>query len=409
MATHIFPPHYMRVSWVFPHFHPVLAGAAERFRRYAPQLGKRGLSIDVMTARDPSNLPDFELLEGGLPVRRFEVSMDPRTRDQQLYEQVANQLTADSGGGIVQTIKTERNLLPALRRIRVSGRHLVQVCTMVEPGLEDIHGLARLKRRISTFLTLRPYSAVVTSSRVMADWHRQFGVPEHKMHIISNGVYTIRFRPAEDASERAKCREALGVSKADFVVLVAGHLIPRKRPHLVVEAWRAVTAAHPSAVLLLAGSAKRPTVRSVEEEQGIASYQRSVFDSINAQGANVRWLGERSDMEVLYRAADVFAFPTEQEGFGNVILEAMASRLPVVCAEFRGFPKAEIGGVVALVQGDTVEAWAEALLKLAHEPVLAEHLGTNGCALVSRKFTLDLVISQFHQVYQGVLKKPISH
>jgi glycosyltransferase involved in cell wall biosynthesis len=57
-----------------------------------------------------------------------------------------------------------------------------------------------LKRRISTYLNLRPFSAVVTSSRVMADWHRQFGVPEHKMHIISNGVDTIRFRPAEDAS-----------------------------------------------------------------------------------------------------------------------------------------------------------------------------------------------------------------
>jgi glycosyltransferase involved in cell wall biosynthesis len=188
-------------------------------------------------------------------------------------------------------------------------------------------------------------------------------------------------------------------------VLVAGHLIPRKRPHLVVEAWRAVTAAHPSAVLLLAGSAKRPTVRSVEEEQDIASYQQSIFDSINAQGANVRWLGERSDMEVLYRAADVFAFPTEQEGFGNVILEAMASRLPVVCSEFRGFPKAEIGGVVALVHGDTVEAWAKTLLQLAQEPELSKHLGTDGYSLVRQKFTLDLVISQFHQVYQGVLKK----
>ncbi len=75
----------MRVSWLFPHFHPVLAGAAERFRRYAPRLMETGLEIDVMTARDPASLPTFEQLEGGVPVRRFDVSLDPHIRDQQLY------------------------------------------------------------------------------------------------------------------------------------------------------------------------------------------------------------------------------------------------------------------------------------------------------------------------------------
>ncbi len=270
---------------------------------------------------------------------------------------------------------------------------------MVEPGLERLRGAARLKRRVSTWLTLRPFSAIVTSSRVMADWHRQFGVPERKMHIISNGVDAARFRPAADAAERAHCRAALGVSQAAFVVLVAGHLIPRKRPHLVVDAWRAVTAMHPSAVLLLAGSARRPTVSSVEEQQHIASYQRAVFDSITAQGGAVRWLEERSDMEVLYRAADVLAFPTEQEGFGNVMLEAMASGLPVLCTEFRGFPKAEIGDAVSLVGGEDATAWAEALLQLAQSPAMCQGLGAAGRALVQEKFTLNLVISQFSQVY----------
>lgn len=360
------------------------------------------MEIDVMTARDPASLLAFEELEGGLPVRRFDVSLDPRIRDLQLYTQAAGQLAASPSPGIVQTIKVERHMVPALKRIKASGRHLVQVTTMVEPGLENLRGLARLKRKLSTWLALRPFSAIITSSRVMADWHRQFGVPESKLHIISNGVDDKRFRPATDAAERAACREVLGVPASAFVVLVAGHLIPRKRPHLVVEAWRAVTAVHPSAVLLLAGSAKRPTVASVEEQEEIAAYQRMVFDAISAQGDAVRWLEERQDIEILYRAADVFAFPTEQEGFGNVILEAMAAGLPVLCSEFRGFPKAEIGSVVSLVHGEVESAWAEALLRLAQSPAMCRQLGDTGWSLVQQRFTLDAVISQLCQVYKDL-------
>ena len=164
----------MMVTWLFPHFHPVLAGAAERFRRSAPHLNEGGFDIDVITARDPADLVENEVIDGLLPVQRMEVPSDAKLRDLVLYQKGAARISANPGKGLVQTIKSDRRLLPSQWRMRRAGRRLVQVCTMVEPGLESASGIQRWKLYCSTWLSLKPCTSIITSSEVMANWHRQF-------------------------------------------------------------------------------------------------------------------------------------------------------------------------------------------------------------------------------------------
>jgi glycosyltransferase involved in cell wall biosynthesis len=395
----------MMVTWLFPHFHPVLAGAAERFRRYAPHLNEVGFDIDVITARDPADLVENEVIDGLLPVQRMEVPSDAKLRDLVLYQKGAARISANPGKGLVQTIKSDRRLLPSLWRMRRAGRRLVQVCTMVEPGLESASGIQRWKLYCSTWLSLKPCTAIITSSEVMASWHRQFGIPHKKLHVIPNGVDTSRFRPAASTNEREEARARLRLPQGAFVCLLAGNLIPRKRPHLVVDAWRRLSLQFPDAILLLAGSAIRPTIGSSQEGSEIAAYQERLFAAIDSSEPNVRWLGERNDMEDIYRAADIFAFPTEQEGFGNVMLEAMASGLPVLSSRFRGFPQAEVADIVQVVEEDTTEAWASALALMAANKDLRTRIAITGLSLVEKRFKMERIIDQLSCVYQQSLKR----
>lgn len=392
----------MKVTWLFPHFHPVLAGAAERFRRYAPHLSHEGFELDVITARDPANLDENEVIDGFLPVRRLKVPSDVKMRDHALYQAAAG-ILATHAKGLVQTIKCDRRLLPSLWRIKRSGRRLVQVCTMVEPGLEGVSGLRRWKLCCSTWLSLLPCTSIITSSEVMSAWHRQFGVPGSKLHVIPNGVDTGRFSPCSNVIEREQVRARYQLPKGAFVGLLAGNLIPRKRPHLVVGAWQKFRQKFPEAVLLLVGSAKRPTIGSNQEGVEIATYQERLFSAIAAGDPNVRWLGERSDMPDIYRAVDFFAFPTEQEGFGNVMLEALASGLPVLSSRFRGFPEEELAGVVQVVEEDSAEAWACAMESLALDAGHRASLASSGISLVERRFKMERILNQLCSVYRHSL------
>lgn len=389
-----------RVCWLFPHFYPVLAGAAERFRRYAPMLARDGFQVEVITARAPSTLPETDIVDAILPVARMAVGSEVGQRDLALYRAAAARLAAAPARGVLQTIKSGRHLLPSLLKIRRSGRRLIQVCTMVEPGVENLPPVQRLKTRVSTWLSFLPYSSVVTSSNVMSDWHRQFGVPRRKMHVIPNGVDTKRFRPPTDESEKKAVREDLGLPADAVICLFAGNMIPRKRPHLLVEAWAEVRRRSPEAVLLMVGPAQRPTIGSSTEGTEISIYQQALFQAISAAGPSVCWLGERTDMERICQAADIFAFPTEQEGFGNVLLEAMAAGLPVLSARYRGYPEQELEGTVRLV-GDSADDWAVALSVLMSNREARQTMSQKGRVLIDQRFRVEKIIAMLESVYLG--------
>jgi glycosyltransferase involved in cell wall biosynthesis len=388
------------VCWLFPHFHPVLAGAAERFRRYAPTLTRDGFQLEVITARDPSTLPATEVVDAILPVTRMTVSPQAGQRDLTLYRAAAARLSAEPARGVVQTIKSGRHLLPSLLKIRRSGRRLVQVCTMVEPGVEGLPPVQRIKTRVATWLSFLPYSSIITSSTVMSDWHRQFGVPAKKMHVIPNGVDTTRFRPPTDEFEKKALRESLDLPPYAMICLFAGNMIPRKRPHLLVKAWEKVRLRHPDAILLLVGPALRPTIGSASEGTEISGYQQALFQAISAAGSSVRWLAERTDMERIFQAADIFAFPTEQEGFGNVLLEAMAVGLPVLSAQYRGYPEKELEGTVCLV-GESADDWAVALSDLMNNREARQTMSQKGRVLIDQRFRVEKIIAMLESVYLG--------
>ena len=160
------------------------------------------------------------------------------------------------------------------------------------------------------------------------------------------------------AQRRAAARAALGLGPTAPVVLAVGRQERQKGHPLLVTAFATVHAAHPDAVLLIAGreGASTPEVHEAVRRHGL--------------GASVRLLGARDDVADLLCAADVFAMPSLFEGLGGVVLEAMAMQVPVVAFDI-GPVREVLGGTGRLAPAADPAGLATALVADLADPVTA--------------------------------------
>ncbi|HEY2157120.1 MAG TPA: glycosyltransferase family 1 protein [Isosphaeraceae bacterium] len=162
------------------------------------------------------------------------------------------------------------------------------------------------------------------------------------------GVEARLFRP--DRVRRGSVRASFGFGPGDVVIGHVSRLAPEKNVGYLADALAIVGEARPSARFLFVGDGP--------ERAGLE----------RRMGPNARFAGYRSgdDLADHYAASDAFAFASLTETFGNVVLEAMASGLPVVAVRAGGVSDiVRQGGTGLLVeQGDPPAKFAEGLVRL---------------------------------------------
>ena len=181
---------------------------------------------------------------------------------------------------------------------------------------------------------------------------------DHPLGIWARGVDTRFFRPTR-RSDALRRRLAPG---AEVVLLFVGRLAREKRIDLLLESFELVRARVPKPVgLVVVGDGP-------------------LRDELRRKGPpGVHFTGYLSEEELAraYASADIFAFPSDTETFGNVVLEAMASGLPVAGVD-RGGVKDTIEPHVTGFRahpGDP-KAFADALLTLIERPALRARMAT---------------------------------
>lgn len=123
------------------------------------------------------------------------------------------------------------------------------------------------------------------------------------------------------SAESAGLREELGISPDKRVLLTAGEMIPRKNQALLLEVLRRLN--NPSLTLVILGHGKlRDELQARAKALGVE--QQVLFP------------GYRTDVFRFYGMADLFLFPSLQEGLPVAVMEAMAVGLPVVASGVRG-------------------------------------------------------------------------
>lgn len=145
------------------------------------------------------------------------------------------------------------------------------------------------------------------------DW---YGYPEQKVRVIHNGVDLERFKPVAD---RTALRRALDVPESGPVVVMVARLDPEKGHQTLFEAI-SILKAYQATYLIVGAGRHELEIRQGAERFGVAD--------------RVRFLGLRRDIPALLQASDIFVFPTQQEGFSNALIEAMAAGCAVVASDY---------------------------------------------------------------------------
>jgi glycosyltransferase-like protein len=217
----------------------------------------------------------------------------------------------------------------------ISGNALA---TLKERGL--INGFARTVHHVDSFADPR-LSALQTRAIVSADrlfavsrlWRdrlaRDFG---RVADLVGNGVDTRRFSPVADTND-ADLRLLLNVPTGVRLFLAIGGIEKRKNTIGILNGFRIVHAKHRSLCLVIAGGASLLDHHAYQAEFAAVLAASGLPDGVVIRtGALPQAL-----MPALYRAADALVFPSFREGFGLVVLEAMATGVPVVTSRLAPF------------------------------------------------------------------------
>jgi glycosyltransferase involved in cell wall biosynthesis len=363
----------MRIAIFTDTYPPQVNGVARTLARLVGHLVDTGHEVALVTTRGDGQGPTpdagrlaFELRLPGMPVPVYPELLLPRwpnRRERQFLEafdpDVVHCATESVLGwwGRRWAVRSQRPL--------VTSFHTNFPAYAAGYGLGFAEGGAwSLLRRFHApaFRTLAP------SRDTVAELHRRDFHP--RLDIWSRGVNGEQFSPAHRSHVT---REELAPG-AEVILLYVGRLAPEKRLPLLLEAF--------------------PLVRERAREQ--AGEQAGIDVGLVLVGGGpieaelrkrpvpgIHLAGYRTGLDLAraYASADVFAFPSDTETFGNVVLEAMASGLPVVGVDRGGVRDSIFPGETGyLTPPGEVEPFAQALLGLVKDPLLRARMGTRARA-----------------------------
>jgi glycosyltransferase involved in cell wall biosynthesis len=230
---------------------------------------------------------------------------------------------------------------------------------------------------------------IAVSQSVKEHVSKYLAVPEGRIDVVANGVDTA----AMTGADRNRARAALGISPDAFAYGLIGRVCHQKGQDTYVEAAQALATSMPHAVFVMIGD--------IED----AALHRRLTKRIADAGLShaIMFAGYRTDMSNVYAALDAVVAPSRWEGFGLMLVEAMAAGKPIVAASVGAIPEVALKGKAALlVPPDDAAALAVAMARLAHDAALRRLLTTAGHER-QKKFTWRGSADAVAAVYRLVL------
>jgi len=220
----------------------------------------------------------------------------------------------------------------------------------------------------------------------------RLGFDAARARVIPYGVDAETFAP--DPSRRPLWRRKLGIPLDAPLLISVGRMATKKGYQVLLEGLPQLLERHPALHLILAGAGDR----LLEFRQRTRRW-----------GARVHFPGAvfRDTLPDLYRAADAFVLPAVHDpkgnvdGLPNVILEAMASALPVVASAISGIPLAVRDGETGyLVPEQDAGALVDALGRLLADPRRARAMGEAGRRRALTELSWDAVAARYRAAYE---------
>ncbi len=337
-----------------------------------------GWSVDLAYLKDPYLVNQFEGVAGRVIDLRAQATVSPLVIPRLMRLIRAGQydvihthlLKADAYGAVAARL--------AGGAVLISSKHNDEA-VLRRPIVGTVHGwLARLTDRV-----------IVLSEHVGRYMRDRGRVPSERLRRV---YYGITPDAGAATAARAAVRAEFGVPAEAPLLLTVGRLDPQKGHLDLLAALRRVVMALPTVQLIIAGA---PQQASADYEQAI----RAAAAAPELAG-RIHWAGHRDDVPDLLAACDIVVQPSHWEGFGLVLVEAMAAQRPVVATAVSAIPEVIRDGETGLlVPPHDPHALARALLRLCGDPARRARLGAAGAARVQAHFTAERMVRETLAVY----------
>ena len=215
-------------------------------------------------------------------------------------------------------------------------------------------------------------ATIVTSvSKFTAELVRKETGYTKEIRVIYNGINVEKFKPT------------LHKTGGPIKILFSGNLTKRKGAHLL------------------------PAIADKLNPGIVIQYTKGLrTKGIKFNASNLQNIGtvKYSDMPKVYQQADILLLPTIREGFSMAVLEAMASRLPVVTTDCSSLPEQIIqgkGGYLCELQN--VEDFAGRINELADSLQLRKQMGEFNREKIENEFTLEKMVKNYRTLFEEIL------
>lgn len=369
----------MRILLTAHRFWPSVGGTEEVVERLAERYAKAGHQVTVFTSDEPGR--PAEETRGGYAIRRFALQRRGKFRfPPRAYREAVLSDAWDvvhlHGQRVWSTDYLYRHLPKAKAPVVFTAHGFYQWHMERLPLVDDYYYRWLLPR------ALRHAAALTALTSPEMDELRGWGVPEGKLRLVPDG-----FDPAEFAAPPSGFRARHGIAPGEPILLYVGGFYRNKRVDRLVQ-----VAAQTGATLAVVGKEHHPT-HGLAECHALAE----------RTGARVRFLGKlpREDVLAAYAASDLFVLGSDFEGFGLVLLEAMAAGLPFVATRAGAAPDLAAHGAGLSVPPDRMAAEVRALLD---DPARRKAMGEAGRKAVAA-YEWGPIAEQYLRLYREVARQ----
>jgi len=372
-----------RVALFTGNYNLVVDGVARTLHRLVEHLQDRGVDILVLSphSTDPSPrgpgtlVPVRSVAIPGRPEYRLTLWPSPqaRRRLRQFDPQLLHVATPDLLG------------VSALRFGRREDVPIVATYHTHFPRYLRYYHVGWLQGLLHRYLRwfYRQCDVICTPTEPIRDALTAIGI-DGRLKIWGRGVDTERFHPRWRS---ASWRRGLGIGPDELVIAYVGRLVREKGLGVYADVMETLrTQGRPVRGLIVGEGPLRPYL------------ERRLPDTIFTGHLEGRALSQA------YASSDIFLFPSDSEAFGNVIVEAMASGLPIVAADRSGSSAHldhERTGLLA--PPHDVDLFLEHTIRLLEEPDLRRGLGRTARQRAEESYDWETTLARMGEYYEQVL------
>lgn len=310
----------------------------------------------------------------------------------------------ETGAQVHVADPNRRRLTSALQIRRLVRERRVDLVHANEPHALSSAWLARAHRAVPIvaarrialplsrgYFSLARYRAaarVIAVSHFVAQSLIQSGLLKEHVSVIYDGV---QITPEISQSQRESARNQLGIPREIPCIGNVAAFVPEKGHALLVDAFAKLRAQFPECVLLLRGEG--PELPKLQAR----ARQLHVAEAVKFLPANI-------DIEIMFAAMDIFAFPSHEEPMGSALLAAMAHALPVVAIARGGVPEVvEEGKNGLLVKNLDPDAFASAMARLLAHPDESSRLGSAARETITTRFSANQMVGETLRLYEDLV------